>query len=86
MNTTTVSASAAPSSATLRGELRCFACARYLGEFESHPGRHGRGDLHIVPPLEGPALPQHPVETESGLRCSRCGGRVVMEYIERFAA
>lgn len=84
MNTIPIASTS--NSATLRGELRCFACARYLGEFESHPGRHGRGDLHLVAPREGTALPQYPVETEGGLRCSRCGGRVVMEYIERIAA
>ena len=69
----------------LRGELHCFACARYLGEFESHPEAHGPGDLHLLPPKEG-ALAQHPIATERGLRCSRCGGRVVSELLERIAA
>jgi len=69
---------------TLRGELKCFSCARYLGDFESHPEAHGRGDLHMLKPAEG-QLPQHAVETEAGLRCSRCGGRVVMDYLERAA-
>jgi DNA-directed RNA polymerase subunit RPC12/RpoP len=70
---------------TIRGELRCIACSRYLGDFESHPERHGKGDLHLVTPKAG-ALPQHAVATEAGLRCSRCGGRVVTEMLERVAA
>lgn len=74
-----------PNMWTIRGELRCIACSRYLGDFESHPERHGKGDLHVVEPTVG-ALPQHAVETEAGLRCSRCGGRVVTEMTERIAA
>jgi hypothetical protein len=70
---------------TIRGELRCLACARYLGDFESHPERHGRADIHMVPPQDGP-LPAHAERTEAGLRCSRCGGRVVTEIMERIAA
>lgn len=70
---------------SLRGELRCLACSRYLGDFESHPEQHGKGDLHLVTPEAG-ALPQHAVATEAGLRCSRCGGRVMMETLERLAA
>ena len=68
----------------LRGELRCFACSRYLGDFESHPAEHGPNDLHMLKrdyPLENYA-----VETASGLRCSRCGGRVVAAYVELAAA
>jgi hypothetical protein len=72
-------------SMTLRGELRCFNCARYLGEFESHPEAHGKADLHLVVP-EGRELQEHPVRTERGLRCSRCGGRVVTDWVERAAA
>jgi hypothetical protein len=70
---------------TIRGELRCLACARYLGDFESHPERHGKADLHMVPPREGP-LPAHAESTAGVLRCSRCGGRVVTEIVERIAA
>ena len=69
---------------TLRGELKCFSCARYLGDFESHPDAHGRGDVHMLARAEGP-LAQHAVQTDAGLRCSRCGGRVVMDYLERAA-
>ena len=69
----------------LRGELRCLACGRYLGDFESHPGRHGKGDLHLVQPSAG-TRPEHAVHTERGLRCSRCGGSVVTETLERVAA
>jgi hypothetical protein len=68
----------------LRGELRCFACGRYLGDFESHE-RHGKDDLHVVEP-EFASLAAHAVETEKGLRCSHCGGRVVTELQERVAA
>ncbi len=32
---------------TLRGELRCFSCSRYLGDFESHPEAHGATDFHL---------------------------------------
>ena len=69
---------------TLRGELKCFSCARYLGDFESHPDRHGRDDIHVLKRVEG-ALAQEAIETPDGLRCSRCGGRVVSEYLERAA-
>ncbi len=70
---------------TIRGELRCFACSRYLGEFESHPERHGKDDVHLLEPKVG-SLPNHPVRTAEGLRCSRCGGRVIVDQAERVAA
>ena len=69
---------------TLRGELRCFSCSRYLGEFESHPQAHGPKDVHFIEPPEGP-LPYHAVQTERGLRCSACNGRAVAEYVDRAA-
>ena len=69
----------------LRGELRCFACSRFLGEFESHPEQHGRADVHLIEPKVG-TLPQHPVRTPDGLRCSHCGGRAVADYVEKIAA
>jgi hypothetical protein len=74
-----------PALVTLRGELRCFSCSRYLGEFESHPQTHGPRDLHLIEPTEG-ALPAHAVQTERGLRCSACNGRAVAEYIDNVAA
>ena len=74
-----------PALVTLRGELRCFSCSRYLGEFESHPQAHGPRDVHFIEPAEG-ALPHHAVETERGLRCSACNGRAVAEYVDRIAA
>ena len=67
---------------TLRGELHCFSCARYLGNFEAHPETHGKGDLHVLPPEAG-ELAEHAVQTDQGLRCSRCGGRVVLDYVEK---
>jgi len=69
----------------LRGELRCFTCGRYLGDFESHPELHGKGDIHLLQPVEG-QLPQQAVMTERGIRCSRCDGRAVAELQERIAA
>ena len=69
---------------TLRGELRCFSCSRYLGEFESHPQAHGPKDVHFIEPPEGP-LPYHAVQTERGLRYSACNGRAVAEYVDRAA-
>ena len=65
----------------LRGELRCFTCARYLGDFESHPSTHGRADIHLVPPEFG-ELPAHAVQSDRGLSCSVCGGRAVAEYVD----
>ncbi|MPZ99092.1 MAG: hypothetical protein GEU80_07080 [Dehalococcoidia bacterium] len=68
-----------------RGELRCFSCGRYLGDFESHPELHGKGDIHVLGAIEA-QLPQQAVQTERGLRCSRCDGRAVAEAVERIAA
>jgi hypothetical protein len=70
--------------ADLRGELRCFACSRYLGDFESHPAEHGPKDLHLL--KRDYAIESHAVATPAGLRCSRCGGRVVAAYVELAAA
>ncbi len=70
---------------TLRGELRCLACGRYLGDFESHPERHGKDDLHVFEPEFG-ALPYRAIKTNRGWQCSRCGGRVLTELQERVAA
>ena len=70
---------------TYRGELRCFSCGRYLGEFESHPEAHGRNDLHLITPEGGQVLPQ-PLQTKGGLRCPACQGRVVASEVDRVAA
>ena len=70
----------------LRGELRCFSCARYLGDFESHPEEHGQADMHLLEPEFG-ALDARPVPAADGsLRCSRCGGRVLTDWVDRVAA
>lgn len=69
----------------LRGELRCMACSRYLGDFESHPQEHGAKDIHVLKPEFG-ELPHHVVKTDGGLRCSHCGGRVLTEHVEKLAA
>lgn len=74
-----------PAMLTYRGELRCFSCSRYLGEFESHPKAHGTKDVHLLAPPEG-ALPHHAVQTERGLRCSACNGRAVGEFVDSIAA
>ena len=65
----------------LRGELRCFACSRYLGDFESRGGSRPR-DLRLCPPDAAP-LPHSAVLTERGLRCSHCGGRAIAENVDR---
>lgn len=70
---------------TYRGELRCFSCGRYLGDFESHPEAHGERDLHLVPAAAGTARASA-VQTDRGLRCSACNGRVVTDAVERIAA
>ncbi|MCK9485594.1 MAG: hypothetical protein M0R73_02670 [Dehalococcoidia bacterium] len=70
---------------TYRGELRCFSCGRYLGEFESHPEAHGRDDLHLITPEGGQTLPV-PLVTKRGLRCPACQGRVVATEVDRIAA
>ena len=70
---------------TYRGELRCFSCGRYLGEFISHPERHGRDDVHFVTPEAGRAVVQ-PLRTEQGLRCPACQGRVVASEVDKIAA
>lgn len=69
----------------IKGELRCFACSRYLGDFESHPEVHGASDVHVLTPEFG-QLPQQAIQGDDGLHCSRCGGRVMLEQMERVAA
>ena len=73
------------STTTYRGELPCFSCGRYLGDFESHQLAHGKDDMHLLEPAAG-ALPQHAVLTERGPRCSVCNGRAIAEYIDILAA
>ncbi len=70
---------------TLRGELRCFSCSRYFGDFESHPERHGKNDLHVIRPESG-RRSFEAVSTDQGLSCSVCGGRLVFDQLERVAA
>lgn len=70
---------------TLRGELRCFACSRYLGDFESHPAAHGGRDVHLLAPEPG-VVRERAIRTTQGLRCPRCGARVIAEAVERLAA
>lgn len=70
---------------TYRGEVRCFSCGRYLGEFESHPKAHGANDVHLLP-AEGGQTVQRPLQTDRGLRCPACQGRVVASEMDLFAA
>jgi DNA-directed RNA polymerase subunit N (RpoN/RPB10) len=70
---------------TYRGELRCFSCGRYLGDFESHPEAHGRDDVHLLSPEGGQKVLQ-PLQTPKGLRCPACQGRVVTSEVDRIAA
>ncbi|MEX1022408.1 MAG: hypothetical protein WD058_04600 [Dehalococcoidia bacterium] len=69
---------------TYRGELRCFSCGRYLGDFESHPLAHGKDDVHLLAP-DGYVVMQ-PLQTDAGLRCPACQGRVVATDVDRVAA
>ncbi len=68
----------------LRGELRCFACSRYLGDFESPDGSRPQ-DLRLCRPDAAPML-KLAVLTERGLRCSHCGGRAVAEKVDRIGS
>ena len=70
---------------TIKGELRCFACSRYLGDFESHPEEHGRSDIHLLDSEAG-ELPQRAVLGDRGLSCWHRGGRVLLDQMERIAA
>lgn len=70
----------------LRGELRCFTCARYLGEFESHPEEHGRADIHLIEPEFGELAARPVPGPNGGLSCSHCGGRVLTEWVDKVAA
>ncbi len=67
---------------TYRGELRCFQCARYLGDFEAHPALHGRSDVHLLKPEVG-ELAATAVKSVRGLQCSHCGGRVVVGHVDK---
>lgn len=69
----------------VRGELNCFTCGRFLGDFESHPKEHGPTDLHMIK-MPGGERPFRPVKTKNGLACSHCGGRAVAQYMDRVAA
>ena len=75
-----------PALLTYRGELRCFSCSRYLGEFESHPQAHGPRDIHLLEPPAGTVLPYRAIVTERGPRCPVCNGRAVAEHVDSVAA
>ena len=57
------------------GELRCLNCARHLADVVD--GEHGQPRLSAPAGLaEAPILVTH---TARGMRCSRCGGRPMLE-------
>lgn len=56
---------------TMRGEVVCLNCGRFLGEIESADGR-----LRMVRAGTGGVLPR---VVSGRLRCGRCGGRAVVE-------
>jgi ribosomal protein S27E len=57
--------------ATVRGEVNCLNCGRFLGEIEATGGR-----LRMVRAGSGGATPR---VTGGRLRCGRCGGRAIIE-------
>ncbi len=56
---------------TVRGEVTCLSCGRFLGVIETTDGR-----LRIVRPGSGGVLPR---VDRGHLRCGRCGGRAIVE-------
>ncbi len=69
----------------VRGEMRCFACARYLGDYESRTTGRAAPTVRMLRPEVG-ELAQHAVPGDAGWACSRCGGRVIFEQQELVAA
>ena len=63
----------------MRGELTCLNCGRFLGTVEAREGRK----LRLV--KDGGRQPQAEAmePTPGHLRCGRCGGRVVVEGMEK---
>ncbi len=57
------------------GELRCLNCARHLADVVDG----GAGHARLNPPAGQAALPILVVKTLSGLRCTHCGGRPMLE-------
>lgn len=69
----------------VRGEMRCFSCARYLGDYESRTKGQEAPTVRILRPKVGD-LAQHAIRGDAGWACSRCGGRVIFEQQELLAA
>jgi len=57
--------------ATIRGEVSCLNCGRFLGEIENAGGR-----LRMVRAGSGGVTPR---VSGGRLRCGRCGGRAIIE-------
>jgi hypothetical protein len=57
--------------ATMRGEVNCLNCGRFLGEIEQIGGR-----LRMVRAGSGGVTPR---VSAGKLRCGRCGGRAIIE-------
>jgi DNA-directed RNA polymerase subunit RPC12/RpoP len=62
----------------IKGELSCMSCGRYLGEVSGDPTRPV--DRSWLVPGSAPTEPRF---TERGIKCSRCGGKALMERTER---
>jgi hypothetical protein len=60
--------------ATYRADVTCLNCGRFLGEIE-----HAGGWLRLVRAGVGGAVPRL---IEGRLRCSRCGGRALVDMSE----
>jgi hypothetical protein len=59
----------------LTAELHCLNCARHLADL-----LHGSDDRAVLDhPAGQDTRPILVVSTEGGLRCARCGGRVLAE-------
>ena len=61
-----------------RGEITCLNCGRFLGEVE-------RTESTEKSPLKLTYRPagEGAVQTSSGLRCRRCRGKAIIEFVER---
>lgn len=64
-----------------RGEITCLNCGRFLGEVERIESTEGEVLRH-------PSFTYRPgrdgvLQTASGLRCSRCKGKAIVEFLER---
>lgn len=64
----------------MRGDLVCLNCGRFLGTVEREAGKPIR--LINNPERQPQAEPRR--NGASGIRCSRCGGRAIVEGLEKY--